>query len=81
MEEVGFKVTFSQHFDRPTTLKGDNGLKNWIEMFTGDMFDGVKKDIKDKIIASVEKNLKDVLYHDGNWIADYKRIRVFGIKE
>ena len=33
MEEVGFRVIFAQHFDRPTPLVGENGLKNWIKMF------------------------------------------------
>lgn len=27
MEEVGFRVIFAQHFDRPTPLDGDHGLK------------------------------------------------------
>ena len=33
MEEIGFRVIFAQHFDRPTPLDGENGLKNWIDMF------------------------------------------------
>lgn len=81
MERVGFRVTYAQHFDRPTPLDGDNGLKNWIEMFCSDMFEGIDKDIKDYIIRKVETNLRDVLYHEGNWIADYKRIQVIGVKE
>lgn len=81
MEEVGFRVTFAQHFDRPTQLDGDNGLKNWIEMFCGQMFEGTEIDKKDHIITKVENNLKRILYKEGNWIADYKRIRVIGVKE
>lgn len=81
MEEVGFRVTLAQYFDRPTPLDGDNGLKNWIEMFGSNMFEGIVKDRKDSIITKVENNLKGILYNDGLWIADYKRIRVIGIKE
>ena len=81
MEEVGFRVTFAQHYDRPTLLDGDNGLKNWIEMFGSDMFEGIVEDRKDYIITKVENNLKEILCKDGNWFADYKRIRVIGIKE
>lgn len=33
MERIGFRVTFAHHFDRPTKLEGEHGLKNWIEMF------------------------------------------------
>jgi ubiquinone/menaquinone biosynthesis C-methylase UbiE len=41
MEEAGFRVTFANHFDRNTPLTGEDGLKNWIEMFAGGMFKGV----------------------------------------
>lgn len=81
MEEVGFRVTFAGHFDRPTPLVGDDGLKNWIDMFGSNLFEGIDEHIKDDIIIKVENHLKASLYKDGNWIADYKRIRVIGIKE
>ncbi|MGG1396902.1 hypothetical protein ABE288_03495 [Bacillus salipaludis] len=80
MEEAGFRVTFAQHFDRPTPLDGVNGLKNWIEMFGNHLFDGIPDHSRDEIVTNVENNLKAVLYKDGNWIADYKRIRVIGVK-
>ncbi|WP_026576744.1 class I SAM-dependent methyltransferase [Bacillus sp. UNC438CL73TsuS30] len=80
MEEAGFRVTFAQHFDRPTPLDGVNGLKNWIEMFGNHLFDGIPDHSRDEIVTNVENNLKGVLYKDGNWIADYKRIRVIGVK-
>jgi hypothetical protein len=81
MEEAGFRVIFAQHFDRPTHLDGDNGLRNWIEMFCSRMFEGLTEETKDFIITKVENNLKDVLFYNGGWFADYKRIRVIGIKE
>lgn len=81
MEEIGFRVTFANHFDRPTPLDGENGLRNWIEMFSSSMFEGIDEDKKGEIIRKVEKNLKEILYQNGRWIADYKRIRVIGIKE
>lgn len=80
MEDAGFNVTFAQHYERPTQLDGENGLKNWIHMFGNMLFDGIPEEKKKQIIENVEKNLKDNLYQDGNWIADYKRIRVIGIK-
>ncbi|OAH56647.1 MULTISPECIES: class I SAM-dependent methyltransferase [Bacillaceae] len=81
MEEVGFRVIFAGHYDRPTQLHGENGLMNWIEMFGSHMFEGIAEDRKDYIMKKVENSLKEILYKDGNWIADYKRIRVIGIKE
>lgn len=81
MEEAGFRVTFAQHFDRPTPLEGNNGLTNWIEMFGHQLFDGIPENTKKEITTNVEKNLKNVLNKDGHWIADYKRIRVIGVRE
>jgi len=50
-------------------------------MFGSQMFEGIDGDKKDYIITKVQNNLDAVLCKDGNWIADYKRIRVIGIKE
>lgn len=81
MEETGFNVTFAQHFDRPTPLEGDNGLKNWMEMFCGNIFENYSQATKEHVMVNVEKNLQDTLYQNGQWIADYKRLRVIGIKK
>ncbi|MBT2701402.1 class I SAM-dependent methyltransferase [Bacillus sp. ISL-40] len=81
MEQVGFRVTHAQHFDRPTPLSGEQGLRNWIEMFATSMFEGVTTETKELIITRVEENSREVLFRNGEWIADYKRIRVLGIKE
>ena len=81
MEEVGFRVVFAQHFDRPTSLDGENGLKNWMEMFGSHLLENLNEEKKDTIITKVEKNLKPILYKEGHWIAYYKRIRVIGVKE
>ncbi|MED1437232.1 class I SAM-dependent methyltransferase [Aeribacillus composti] len=81
MEEAGFRVVLAQHFDRPTPLHGENGLKNWIEMFAGSLFNDVADDTKSFIITNIENKLKNTLFQNGKWLADYKRIRVIGMKE
>lgn len=81
MEKVGFRVVFAAHFDRPTKLDGADGLKHWLAMFTGSIFDGVENELKEAIWTSVENRLQNTLYRDGQWTVDYKRIRVIGIKE
>ena len=81
MEKTGFRVIYAQHFDRPTPLDGENGLKNWIQMFGNQLFIHVSDGAKDEIISNVEYKLKKELYRDGHWTADYKRIRVIGLKE
>jgi ubiquinone/menaquinone biosynthesis C-methylase UbiE len=80
MEEAGFHVTFAHHFERPTPLDGECGLRNWIEMFARSFFEGVSEETKELVLATVETNLKPFLYKNGTWLADYKRIRVIGIK-
>jgi ubiquinone/menaquinone biosynthesis C-methylase UbiE len=80
MEEAGFRVTFAEHFDRPTPLDGETGLWNWIKMFGMNLFEGLEEERTEFIMTKVENNLKDILYKEGKWIADYKRIRVIGFK-
>ncbi len=49
-------------------------------MFGSHMFENIDDNKKDYIITKVENNLKAILCKDGNWIADYKRIRLIEIK-
>lgn len=80
MEEVGFTVGIALYFDRPTPLEGENGLANWLEMFGSSLFYGVDEQTKKQLINRVEDNVRTRLYQNGGWVADYKRIRVLGIK-
>ncbi|APH05025.1 class I SAM-dependent methyltransferase [Bacillus weihaiensis] len=81
MEKVGFRVTYAEHFDRFTALENENGLRNWLKMFGSSLFHGINEDEKELIVAEVEKKLRPILYKNGKWFADYKRIRVIGLKE
>ena len=80
MEAAGFRVTLAHHFDRPTLLDGENGLKNWINMFASSFFEGNTPGKKNVIIEKVEQQLKTEIFIEGKWIADYKRLRVIGVK-
>ncbi|MCK0470451.1 class I SAM-dependent methyltransferase [Halalkalibacter sp. APA_J-10(15)] len=81
MEEVGFYVSVALHFHRPTPLEGNDGLRNWLDMFAVEMFKHATTETKERIYASIEKNLRNTLFTNNRWIADYKRIRVVGIKD
>ncbi|BDH60981.1 SAM-dependent methyltransferase [Lysinibacillus sp. PLM2] len=81
MENVGFHVVFAQHFERPTILEGEDGMENWITMFGSQLLNRIDESKKKTIIKKVENRLKNKLYQGDTWIADYKRIRVMGIKE
>jgi len=82
MEEVGFQVTYATHFDRPTKLMDkETGLRNWISMFVGNLVKEVKERDLEMLIDSVESEVKHKLFQNGDWYADYKRIRVIGFKK
>ncbi|MCM2677300.1 class I SAM-dependent methyltransferase [Alkalicoccobacillus plakortidis] len=81
MEQAGFRVIFAQHFDRPTPLEGQDGLRNWISMFGSSFLEGLSISEQDIVISNTESALKERLYKEGQWVADYKRIRTIGIKE
>lgn len=81
MEKAGFRVIAALHFDRPTKLEGESGLRNWLDMFGQFMFQNLDDDTITRIMNNVEQNLKSNLWVQGEWVADYKRIRVKGLKE
>ncbi len=81
LEKQGFSVIKAAHFDRPTPLKGEDGLKNWFLMFTQNFFSGISASEKEDILAAVQASLKATHFADGQWVADYKRIRIMAIKK
>lgn len=81
LENTGFRVRYAALFDRPTELKGENGLKDWINMFVKTPFSVIEnEDIRETIIDKAVDDLRKVLYKDGKWYADYVRIRIKAIK-
>ena len=81
LEKSGFRVSFAQHFDRPTPLDGTDGVKIWFKMFGYQFFVGLDESRIDQILDDVQKRLKSSLLKDGVWYADYKRIQILAIKE
>ena len=68
LEQNGLQVLNAVIFDRPTVLEGgDQGLRNWIAMFRSD---------NTRPVEEIEEELRPVLYREGNWLADYRRLRV-----
>jgi trans-aconitate methyltransferase len=78
LENHGIEVVSAELYDRPTPLIGEDGLRNWIEMFAGNFLEGCQN--REEILQLAEKSLKPKLYQDDQWIADYRRIRVVGFK-
>jgi trans-aconitate methyltransferase len=72
LERNGFEVTFMTLFDRPTPLEGgENGLREWLQTFRGD---------NTRPVEEVEAELRPRLFHDGRWVADYRRLRFIAVR-
>jgi trans-aconitate methyltransferase len=81
LEDVGFRVVYAHHFDRPTILAdGEAGLDPWLESFADDFFPEFTSKEREGIYGKIKDKLRPQLFKDGNWVADYKRLRVVAVK-
>jgi hypothetical protein len=76
LRKHGLQTAYAALFDRKTALIGEDGMKNWIEMFVIQPFKGLDDSLKNEIIDETVKSLKPILYQNGVWYADYVRIRL-----
>lgn len=82
LESHGLETRYATLFDRPTELEnGPDGLVNWLEMFGDSLLAPIPEAERSAVISAVEDTLRDELYRDGTWIADYRRLRVQAVKE
>ncbi|MCG1003076.1 MULTISPECIES: trans-aconitate 2-methyltransferase [Halobacterium] len=81
LEARGFEVRYAAHFDRPTELDGgDDGLVEWLGMFGDSLLADVPEGEHDDVLAAVADDLRDELYEDGTWTADYRRLRFEAVR-
>jgi trans-aconitate methyltransferase len=81
LERNGFEVRFITLFDRPTPLSdGQSGLRNWITMFGSDYYAKVAPESRESFLQRVEALLRPELFRDGQWWADYRRLRLAAAK-
>lgn len=81
LERNGLKVEVALLFDRPTRLKGENGLEDWMEMFVAQSFEEFSPEEKAQMFDEVVEELRPVLWKPDGWYADYVRIRIKAVKE
>jgi trans-aconitate methyltransferase len=80
LEGHGFEVRDMSLFGRPTELDGGaEGLASWLEMFGDRLFSPIPDDEREAVIAEVTDRLREELFVDGVWIADYRRLRVVAV--
>ncbi len=81
LEEHGFEVRFATLFDRPTPLEeGERGMRNWLTMFGESFLGPLDAAGRERVFQDVERQLRDELWIEERWVADYRRIRVVAVK-
>jgi trans-aconitate methyltransferase len=86
LEAHGLEVRAAWLFDRPTPLEGPGGMRNWLAMFGGGLLGdlalrGMAADELERATAIAERNLRKTNFHDGQWFADYRRIRLVAARQ
>jgi trans-aconitate methyltransferase len=92
LEKYDIEVLIAELYDRPTPLiDGINGLRNWITMFGEQKLipsivvsdNTLKQQILNQFFQLVEDIAKPALFSttEQQWIADYRRIRIVGVKK
>jgi len=81
LEQHGMEVQAAWLFDRPTPLEGEDGMTNWIKMFSAGMLRGATTDHIHRATAIAERTLRETNYQNGKWFADYRRIRIVAYKQ
>lgn len=81
LERHGFEVRYASLFDRPTPLEGENGMEEWLRMFTPKYLDAFPPQRAREIVTELVEQLRPALYHSGRWIVDYRRLRVVAFRQ
>lgn len=81
LEDAGLLVSHGLLFDRPTPLKGEDGLVNWMEMFLKKTFEGMQPELAKELRKEAAESLRPALYRDGTWYCDYVRLRCRAVKK
>jgi len=80
LESCGLEVRMAQLFDRPTLLQGSEGMKNWIRQFKWYYYDSLPGERADEALRETVDLLRPSLFRDGEWYADYRRLRIVAVK-
>ena len=81
LESSGFETEQMWLFDRPTKLVGEDGMLKWINQFAQHAFVNLNEEETNAVTALAVNILKPTHFENGDWIADYKRLRIKAIKK
>lgn len=81
LERQGFRVRSATLFDRLTPLEGgEGGLRAWMGMFVKWFFRDLTSEDQGRVLSAMEKRLRPILYRNGTWFADYRRLRFYAVR-
>jgi trans-aconitate 2-methyltransferase len=79
LENYGFEILHAETFPRWNKLEHpERGLREWLEMFGSVYFENIPQTRREALIMAIETRLRPVLFRDGAWWADYRRLRIVG---
>jgi trans-aconitate methyltransferase len=79
MRRHGFKVEQMAVIPRPTRL-AESGMEGWLRTFRRGVLDGLPEDVREAVVKETAELLAPALQdEEGNWIADYVRLRFVAI--
>lgn len=82
LERHGLEVTFAHLFDRPTPFEpGEGAFRAWMRMFGMTFLADMPEREHEAFILDVERRVRARLYQNGQWVGDYRRLRVVATKD
>ncbi len=81
LEANGFEIEQAWLFDRPTALHGENGMYDWINQFAQHAFKNLSTAEAENIKEEAIRILKPNYFNNGQWLADYRRLRIKAFKK
>ena len=80
LERKGLEVQTAVLIDRPTPLDSTDALRMWIRMFWGKLLSRIPSERQNEFLDRVEAAARPMLFRDGGWVADYRRLRLMAVK-
>lgn len=81
LERSGLAVVHAALFDRETPLGGGaEGLETWFRMFGVRLSEALRPEKFGQFLRLVEEFAASRLWREGQWVADYRRLRIIAIK-
>jgi SAM-dependent methyltransferase len=81
LELHGFRVEQIALIPRPTPL-GAGGMAGWLRTFRKGVLDSLEEDVRETVVQETVELLGEALRdEDGNWVADYVRLRFVAVRE